>query len=272
MTEGTGGAGSTDDRPRQEQQSGEQPWTQHAPPPPAPPWAQQHTQQPYGQQPYGQAPTQYGQQPQPYGQAQYGQAQYGQQAQPYGQAQYGGQPGQHGHYPPPAYGGYGAHGSAHGIPPGVELASWGQRVGATLLDGLFGFLLVIPGMVVLIAGAIAADNNAGEVNAAAGTLLTVGGLLILAGVVVAFYNQSWRMGRTGWSWGKQVMKIKLVRATDGVPPGGGVGLGRYLVRQLLGSVSFGVYTLLTYLWPLWDERHQTLDDKIFSTLVVCAHR
>lgn len=276
MTEGTG---STDDRPRPGEQSGEQPaqqapWTQHAPPPPAPPWSQQHSPQgQYGQPPYGQAPPpppygqqpQYGEQPQ-YGQ-QPGQGQYGQPP-AYGQGQYGGQ------YPAPAYsGGYGAPpGSGLGIPPGVELASWGQRVGATLLDALFSFLLIIPGMIVLIAGAIAADNNDGEVNAAAGTLLTVGGLLILAGVVVAFYNQSWRMGKTGWSWGKQVLKIKLVRATDGVPPGGGVGLGRYLVRQLLGSVSAGVYTLLTYLWPLWDERNQTLDDKIFSTLVIRADR
>jgi uncharacterized RDD family membrane protein YckC len=55
-----------------------------------------------------------------------------------------------------------------------------------------------------------------------------------------------------------------------VPPGGGIGLGRYFVRQLLGGVSAGIYTLLTYLWPLWDERKQSLDDKIFSTLVVRA--
>jgi hypothetical protein len=39
---------------------------------------------------------------------------------------------------------------------------------------------------------------------------------------------------------------------------------------LLGGASFGVCTLLTYLWPLWDERRQSLDDKIFFTLVVRA--
>ena len=282
MTEGAGGSGNTDDRPRQGEQTGEQPtqqapWTQHPPPPPAPPWGQQ----PYGQQ---HAPPQYGQgQPPQYGQPQYGQGQPPQ----YGQPQYGGPPassyqqgqsGQQGQYgrpgqhPAPPYGSsaYGAPpGYGPGLPVGVQLASWGQRAAATLLDSLFGFLLVLPGIIVIIAGAVAADDN-GDLNATAGTLLAIGIVLVLAAAVVVIWNQAWRMGAIGWSWGKQVMKIKLVRASDGVPPGGGTGLGRYFVRQLLGGASGGIYTLLTYLWPLWDERNQTLDDKIFSTLVVRA--
>jgi len=52
--------------------------------------------------------------------------------------------------------------------------------------------------------------------------------------------------------------------------GGWIGLGRFLVRTLLGAITGGVYTILTYLWPLWDEKKQTLDDKIFGTLVVRA--
>ena len=95
-------------------------------------------------------------------------------------------------------------------------------------------------------------------------------MLCVAALVVGIWNVGWRMGKLGWSWGKQVMKIKLVRLADAVPPGGGVGLGRYLVRTLLGNITFGVYTLLTYLWPLWDDRNQTLDDKIWSTLVINA--
>jgi uncharacterized RDD family membrane protein YckC len=320
MTEGTGGTGSTGDRPQQDEpgdQQGDQPqqapWEQRPPQAPqAPPWGQQPQQQPYGQQAYGQPQGQpgYGEQQQPYaqqpyaqpgygqqpGQQDYGQQGYGQQApgqQGYGQQPYGQQPGQqpygqqgygqqapgqqgygqqpYGQYPPPPYGSgaYGAPPGYGGLPPGVELASWGQRAAALLLDGLFSALLFIPGVIVIAIGAASEDDD-GTVNAVSGTLLAIGIALCVAAIVVGIWNVGWRTGKHGWSWGKQVMKIKLVRLADGVPPGGGVGLGRYLVRTLLGNISFGIYTLLTYLWPLWDERKQTLDDKIFSTLVVRA--
>lgn len=286
MTEGTGGA---EGRPPQGEQRGDQqseqrgdqpqqpqqaPWAQQAPQAPqAPPWGQQ---QPYGQQPYGQqGQPGYGEQQQ-YGQQPYAQPGYGQppgQQQPgqqgYGQPPYGQQP--YGQYPAPPYGSsaYGAPpGYGTGLPPGVELASWGQRAVALVLDGLISTLLFIPGVIVIVIGAAMTDDNGAD--AVSGTVIGLGVALCVAAVVVGIWNLGWRMGKLGWSWGKQVMKVKLVRIADGVPPGGGVGLGRYFVRALLGNVSFGIYTLLTYLWPLWDERNQSLDDKIFSTLVVKA--
>src|SRR5215203_4533713 len=85
------------------------------PAPPAPPAG-------YGD-PYGQthaAPQQ------PYGQQLYGQ-------QPYGQP-----------WVPPGYGGR----------PAVRFASWGQRAAALVLDGLFSFLLCIPGTIVVVVGAV----------------------------------------------------------------------------------------------------------------------
>ncbi|MFL6128373.1 MAG: RDD family protein [Mycobacteriales bacterium] len=301
-TGGTGGTGNSEGRPAEGEQSGEQPeqapWAPQAAPPPVPPWGQQPPQygqpqygqpqygQPqYGQPQYGQpgyGQPQYGQQPQQpygqpgYGQPGYGQPQYGQQPQQpygqpgYGQPQYGQQP--YGQYPAPPYGSspYGAPpGYGAGLPPGVELATWGQRAAALLLDWLFSLLLSLPGVILVTIGAASTDTD-GTTSAAGGTLIAVGVLLCVAAAVVGIWNLGWRMGKHGWSWGKQVMKIKLVRMADGVPPGGGVGLGRYFVRALLGGITFGLYTLLTYLWPLWDERRQSLDDKIFSTLVVRA--
>ena len=62
----------------------------------------------------------------------------------------------------------------------------------------------------------------------------------------------------------------------GVPAGGVPGdrhprvVGRQFVRGLLGALTLGIYTILTYLWPLWDDLNQTLDDKIWNTLVVRA--
>jgi uncharacterized RDD family membrane protein YckC len=238
-------------------------------------------QQAYGQQAYGQQPG-YGQQPsgqQPgYGQPGYGQPGYGQQA--YGQQAYGqpgyGPPGQ---YPQTAYQ-ENPYAQAPWAPPGygaptANLASWGIRAGALLLDGLFAALVALPGIIVLIsafASAETATDAAGtttitDIN---GGLLALGIVLLLLAAVFQFWNYGWRNGSKGCSLGKQVVGIRLVSMATGQPPGGWVGLGRFLVRNLLGALTGGIYTILTYLWPLWDEKNQTLDDKIFSTLVVRA--
>ena len=156
-----------------------------------------------------------------------------------------------------------------------QLASWGIRAGALLLDGLFAFLVALPGLIVLIAALASADT---ETDAAGTTTITDinGGLIALAvvlfllAVVFQFWNYGWRNGSKGCSLGKQVVGIRLVSEATRQRPGGWVGLGRFLVRNLLGALTGGIYTILTYLWPLWDEKKQTLDDKIFSTLVVRA--
>ena len=235
--------------------------------PPQEPYGQPPSGQPpsYSQPPSGQPPA-YGQPPQ-YGQAPYGQTPYGQT--PYGQAPPYSQPPYPQQYPAPPYGGAWGAPPGIGLPPGVRLASYGQRAAALLLDALFGFLLAIPGIVLIIIGVVRAEDR-GSFDGVSTTLIVLGALLEVAAVIVQLWNQGWRQGAQGWSWGKQVLRIKLLRIADGQPPSGGVGLGRLLVRGLLGGVTGGVYTVLTYLWPLWDERRQTLDDKIFSTIVAEA--
>lgn len=167
---------------------------------------------------------------------------------------------------PPVPQGAGYQAGPPPLPGGAVLASYGQRVGAYLIDALIAVVLTLPGTALIVAGALAASDG-DKPNA---LLIVLGVLLILAGVAVHIWNQGWRQGATGQSWGKGITHVRLVRAADGRPPGGPVGLGRWFLRQLLGNVSGGVYSLLTLLWPLWDERRQTLDDKILSTLVVQA--
>jgi uncharacterized RDD family membrane protein YckC len=247
-----------------------------------------HAQEPSGQQPgYGQPGYQQpsGQQP-GYGQPGYGQPGYGQQGhgQPgYGQQAYGQQAygpagyGQQGQYPQTAYQ-QNPYAQAPWAPPGygastANLASWGIRAGALLLDGLFAGLVALPGVIVLIAAFASAETQTDAAGTTTitdinGGLLALGIVLLLLAVVFQFWNYGWRNGSKGCSLGKQVVGIRLVSMATGQPPGGWVGLGRFLVRNLLGALTGGIYTILTYLWPLWDEKKQTLDDKIFSTLVV----
>jgi uncharacterized RDD family membrane protein YckC len=78
----------------------------------------------------------------------------------------------------------------------------------------------------------------------------------------------------GTTLGKQVLAIRVFRE-DGQPVRFGLVLLRELVVRgfLFGTVGFllfGLPGVLDLLWPLWDDRNQTLHDKIVSTYVIKA--
>ena len=132
-----------------------------------------------------------------------------------------------------------------------ELASWGQRVGASLLDGLvlFGviFLAALLGLLLR------------SVSVPLGTLVIVLGYLAALGVFV------WQLvvqGRTGQTIGKRAVGLRLLREQDGQVIGAGLSVARYFVH-LLDS-----YSIVGYLWPIWDDKKQTFADKILKTVVV----
>ena len=94
------------------------------------------------------------------------------------------------------------------------------------------------------------------------------GLLLLVGLAVVVWNQAWRMGSIGQSWGKQVVGIHLVNKDTTRPPGGWIGVAKWVVRQVLGNVTCGLYTIVSYLFPLWEQHKRTVDDMIVGTIVV----
>ncbi|MCE3551255.1 RDD family protein [Pseudonocardia sp. RS11V-5] len=139
------------------------------------------------------------------------------------------------------------------VPPRPDYASWGSRVGSTLVDGL------IPGVVASLGLlGLAVSNDLGVV-------LAIAGVCYLAAFALALWNTCYRQGRTGQSLGKQVMGTRLVRARDG----GTLGFWATLARQL-AHVLDAAPLYLGYLWPLWDERRQTFADKVCDTVVVRA--
>jgi len=242
----------------------------------------------YGQQPppaYGQQPPQpgYGQQPPPaYGQEQppaYGGQQlsaYGQQPPAYEQqpSAYGQQPWSGGGVPQAQPWDNSAYGApAAGSLPKEAYASWGQRVAAYLIDyGVF-FVAGIVAMIIIFVGL---SRSSSSYDPATGTLSDVDPLvaigyllLILTGIVqlgFTIWNRWIRAGRTGMSIGKEKTNTKLVGADTGTPIGGGKAFLRDLVRGLLGYVP--IVPLIDVLFPLWDDKRQTLTDKIMSTVVV----
>jgi uncharacterized RDD family membrane protein YckC len=183
----------------------------------------------------------YGQQPPQYP--------YGGQPPPYGT------PAQPGYGPPaPAAGGYVA--DPPGYYMGRVLANWPQRVGAYLIDDL---IAGIPAFLALILFSGSAPNE----TASAGAVL-VSSLLYLVSLGIWIYNRAILQGRTGQSWGKQVLKLRLVRMADGQPVGGLIAFVRDLLHILDALVCY-----IGFLFPIWDPRRQTLfADKIVNTVVL----
>ena len=97
---------------------------------------------------------------------------------------------------------------------GRELANWPQRVGAYLIDYL------IAGIPVFLAIVLFSGTDPGETPSAGAGLVTF--LLYLVSFGIWIYNRVIQMGRTGQSWGKQVLNLRLVRMADGQPMGGGM--------------------------------------------------
>jgi uncharacterized RDD family membrane protein YckC len=240
------------------------------PPDPNNPYGQQQ-QNPYGQQQpqqqpgYG-YPQQQAQQQQAYGFPQQQQPQ----ADAYGQQQYGYQ-----QQPQAGYQGYGADPYA-GYAPQGQYANWGQRAGAYLIDGLI--IGVVPGILYAIGiAAFAVSYTPGTVDPTTGaytpgTASGSAGLMIvfelLAGIIAlaGMLWIAWQEGTTGQSPGKKVMKIRLVRESDGQF----IGMGAAFVRKI-AHILDGFLCYLGYLWPIWDAKSQTFADKVMNTVVVTSN-
>jgi uncharacterized RDD family membrane protein YckC len=164
---------------------------------------------------------------------------------------------------------------------GVELADWGPRALAILLDGLVGLGVTL---VVFAPGTIVAIATEGGVTG--WVLLGVGGLVWLAfSILYAPYFMRRPGERNGQTLGKQWMSVRVVK-DDGQPFGWAWGFLRELVIKgialsvassiasgvtffLLGAGAIAPY-LLDYLWPLWDDENRALHDMVAKTHVVKA--
>jgi uncharacterized RDD family membrane protein YckC len=150
----------------------------------------------------------------------------------------------------------------------MHYAPWGRRALAYVVDVLLLFACFLPTiLVVAVVGATAGTDDDWPVY---GFVLV--GAAMLGGLLAWLYQITWRQGTRGQSWGKQLLGLHLVRITDLRPPGGGVGIGRYAVNWALGNATCGIYSIVNGVWPLADDRNQSVDDKIMNTLVVVLPR
>lgn len=143
-------------------------------------------------------------------------------------------------------------------------AAWIDRLIAELIDGIAWALALLP---VAALGAVAFG--------VVGTAL-VGVVLFLVGLAASIGAVVWVASRyqDGQSVGKRVMGTQVVRAADGVPLNlaSNLFVRAILVKGLVvgaaGSITFQVFWLVNYLWPLWDANLQAVHDKMVGTYVV----
>ena len=174
--------------------------------------------------------------------------------------------------PPPAYSGsdaWASDSSGH--------AGFGARLGAYLLDTLlYGALMAVAIIVAVVLGFAAfADcslvdysNGSSELlcpdNAPSVGLLLTAILIGVGGWLAVSVLYLVQLGRSGQTWGRRIVGIKVVRVGTGAAP----GFWRALGRQLFAGVISANVLYLGYLWMLWDSDRQTWHDKVAGTVVV----
>ncbi|MGH3073246.1 MAG: RDD family protein [Gaiellaceae bacterium] len=139
-----------------------------------------------------------------------------------------------------------------------ELASWGRRLAALVLDA--AILGLVVAATVLAAGVPAEDLRERIQNGE--TML----LVVLFLVPEAIY-QTAMIGSRNQTLGKMALGIAVVDAESRSPIGYTRAFRRWLSTAAMRAL-FTVPTIVDHLWPLRDPRNQTLHDKFARSVVV----
>lgn len=146
-------------------------------------------------------------------------------------------------------------------------ASRGARLGAALLDGLMLGFVIAP--VMIFGGyfnSVMEAARAGE-QVSLVTQLMWGAL----GVAIAFAVQYFPLKRSGQTWGKKIVGLKIVDM-QGAQPGIGVLLGRrYLFANGVGMIPFigGLISIVNICFIFRGDK-RCLHDLVAGTQVVNA--
>ena len=152
-------------------------------------------------------------------------------------------------------------GATYGASVAPETQVIGRRVLATIIDvvllGIVTSLFTAPGALI--------DNwGSGQASdIASGMLFSFAGL---AALLVTFAYFAIMEGRYGQTLGKMALGIKVVRESDGQPP----GIRAAVLRTLMRIVdSIGSY-VVAFVVALVSDKNQRLGDMVAKTLVVRA--
>lgn len=131
-----------------------------------------------------------------------------------------------------------------------QLAGFGQRLGAWLVDSVIVWVLIVS---LAVLANIPVDDSSPLFAIRIAALFGFPGLLLM----------QWMWEASGQSPGKGYVGIRVVDQRSGRSPGTAKGLGRLVAKYISGLPLF-----LGYLWAAWDREDQTWHDKLASTVVV----
>ena len=140
----------------------------------------------------------------------------------------------------------------------LELASWGRRLAALLVDVV---VLVLVIATALLAAGVPAEELRERVREGE-TLLVV----VLFLIPEAIYYTA-LVGSRSQTFGKMALGIKIVDAESRSPIGYARAFRRWLSTAALRAL-FTVPSVVDHLWPLRDPRNQALHDKFARSVVV----
>lgn len=160
------------------------------------------------------------------------------------------------------------------VAPG-ELAGWGARLGAFLIDFL---ILLVPYLIIffgLVAGAVGITGTNSEDAAVGGVIIALLlSFLVFAGLALLYAPLLMKRAgaNNGQTWGKQVVGIRAVRDNGQPFTFGSAALREVVLKGLAVTIASSIIPIipwfLNYFWPLWDDQNRALHDMVVSTHVV----
>lgn len=166
---------------------------------------------------------------------------------------------------------YGQPAQASAFGGQMRYAEWGERAIGALIDygisiGIMIVLFIVFGVLAGIGGAVGGGDN----NPLPGGIMCLGTLIAFVSLFgFGIYNKVYLVSKRGSSIGQNTQHLKVVDAAGNIPTMGTLIL-RLLVQSGLGLVPAvgSILVIVDLLFPLWDEKKQTIHDKAASTFVV----
>jgi len=159
-----------------------------------------------------------------------------------------------------------------GTGEGVQLAGPGGRLGARIIDVAIIVVVFIILIIVGVASAIGlADGDSTVIEEDSAAVGAIVAFTLLAVAISVLYEVT-LIATKGQTLGKMATRIKVVRADNGLVPGWGRSIGRWIIPAALGFIPFvgWLLSLLVYVSLLWDKVRQGWHDKAAGTLVIKA--
>ena len=155
---------------------------------------------------------------------------------------------------------------------GKPLASWGSRLGAWLIDVLIVATPATIIFLVLVAGAIGADDSDAGFWVWVGSAILSALIYALIALIYAPATMARDGAHNGQTWGKQLVGIRVVRDNGEPETFWQAALREVVFKGLVVGIASSILPFipwfLNYFWPLWDDENRALHDIACSTHVV----